>query len=452
MINVLFLAYEFPPLSRGGVHRSLAFVKWLPQYGINPIVITLDRSSYTDVFNESMVDESLGKKIREEATIIEIKSEKLPRQSKVEEFASIYFSIYGNEVKRWRQNYFGALPDIIEKYKPAAVFATAPPFSIYPLALRTSKMYSLPLLLDFRDAWSQWRTVPFGTRAHYWANLAMEKKCLKQADAIVVTSLETMKDLQRLHVGVNCSKFHYVPNGYEGKIEEWSPLDITREEFTIGYVGSFYYSPEAREQMLVPWWKKRGHRMLQYIPQRQDWLYRSPYFFFKTLHHLNTINPNLANKIRVKFVGKRPAWLADMISNFDLTGKVELMGEVAHSEAVEFQRKCDLLLITSAKRIGGKDYSVAGKTFEYIQAQKPILAFVCEGAQKDLLQKTGLALICEPDEVTESAQKIIDLVTGKISLQPNWEFNALLSREKLTEQLAGIIRKALEKQVRSVEN
>ena len=38
--RVLFLAYYFPPLGGGGVQRSLAFTRYLPEHGYEPLVVT----------------------------------------------------------------------------------------------------------------------------------------------------------------------------------------------------------------------------------------------------------------------------------------------------------------------------------------------------------------------------------------------------------------------------
>ncbi len=440
MINILFIAFEFPPLNHGGVHRSLAFVKYLPQFGINPVVITLQPSSYGDVFNAFEKDDTLGMEVREKTSIIHVPSEKRKAQTRVGEFVSIYFSILGNEVKYWQGNYFGVLPELIGKYQPRAIFATVPPFSILPLVQKTAKRYKLPLLLDFRDAWSQWRTLPYGTRIHYWVNLGLERKYLSEADAIIATSQQTIADFKHLHPGIRESRVHYIPNGYDGELERWQPVDISKPKITIGYVGSFYFSPEARKQMLKPWWKKRGHRILQYIPQKQDWLYRSPYFFFVALQYLKKLDPVSAGRIEVKFVGKTNPWLEEMIAEAELQDQVHLCGVKPHSEALNFQKGCDMLLITSAKRIGGNDYSIAGKTYEYIQAQKPILAFVSAGAQKDLLEQTGMALICDPDQAEDSARKMIRLMKGELMLEPQTGFNESLSRYALTGKLSEIIK------------
>jgi glycosyltransferase involved in cell wall biosynthesis len=439
MTNILFLAFEFPPLNRGGVHRSLAFVKYLPQFGINPVLITLDPASYAYVFDSYAQDESLGKAVRDAATIVPVPSGKPKPQGKIGEFVSIYFSILGNEVKCWKEHFFRALPDLIGQYRPEAILATVPPFSVLPLVRKAADRYHLPLLLDFRDAWSQWRTLPFGTRIHYWVNLALERKYLSGADAVIATSQQTLRDFRRLHPGIPASRFHYIPNGYDGELETWQPVDTGKQQILIGYVGSFYYSPQARTQMLMPWWKKSGHRMLQYVPQKQDWLYRSPYFFFKALQCLKKLDPRLAGRIRVKFVGRKEPWLEEMIAEFGLQDQVELCGVKPHREALDFQKQCDLLLITSAKRIGGDDYSIAGKTFEYIQAQKPVLAFVSPGAQKALLEETGMALICDPDQPEEAARKMTGLLTGETKLKPDAAFIQSLSRYVLTGKLAGII-------------
>jgi glycosyltransferase involved in cell wall biosynthesis len=444
MINILFIAFEFPPLNRGGVYRPLAFAKYLPQSGVNPIVITLDKNSYPNVFDNYSCDESLGKEVLENATIVPVSAEKGEALTGWKEFTSIYFSLHGNETKHWELAFYSVIDKAVTQYSPKAIFATVPPFSILPLAGRIAKKYNLPLILDFRDAWSQWRTVPYGTVFHYWKTLQLERKYLRNADAIIATSGQTLDDFKRLHKNVPASKFHYIPNGYNGTLQDWKPIDSEKKEFTIGYVGSFYFTFEARQQMLQPWWRKKGHRMLQYIPHKQDWLYRSPYFFFKALQQLDSSNPVLGRKIRVIFAGKKAPWLADMIKSFGLEDQVSLIGEIPHQRSLLFQRECDALLITSAKQLGGRDYSIAGKTFEYLQMQRPVIAFACEGAQKDLLKASGTAILCDPDDTDKAVSDLTNLFEGRIRLQPDQTFLKTISRQYLTNQLAGIIKNQID--------
>ena len=44
--RVLILAYYFPPLGMGGVQRAVKFVKYLPQFGWTPEVITVKPVRY----------------------------------------------------------------------------------------------------------------------------------------------------------------------------------------------------------------------------------------------------------------------------------------------------------------------------------------------------------------------------------------------------------------------
>ncbi len=141
----------------------------------------------------------LGKEIRESTDMIHVKSGKIPPPSRLRKFLSIYFTIHGNETKYWKNGFYEAVEAAVKKFSPRAIFATVPPFSILPLATEVAKKYKLPLILDFRDAWSQWRTVPYGTIFHYWKTLQMERKYLREANAIITTSEQTLDDFKKLH-------------------------------------------------------------------------------------------------------------------------------------------------------------------------------------------------------------------------------------------------------------
>ena len=445
MINILFIAYEFPPLNSGGVHRSLAFVKYLKQFDINPIVITLAEKSFHNVFENYTVDEQLGKDVLQDIDVIEINSKNINslHKNRVNNFFDIYFNIMGKEANGWDDDFKEKIPQIIKRYQPKAVFVTLPPFSILKQAVWVSKLFKLPLITDFRDAWSQWRLAPYGSYLHYLSTLKAERKYFKFSDAIVATSNQTLGDFKRLHSHIDKKKFHLITNGFDDEISDWK-IDLPQKKsYVIGYVGSFYYDKAATEMMLMPWRKKKLHRKLQYISVKQNWLYRSPYFFFKALRILFDKHPSYEKILRIKFAGKKPDWLFEMIKEFGLEENVELLGVISHSDSIRFQETCDALLITSSKVIGGSDYSIAGKTFEYFKIQKPIIAFVSEGAQKDILEQSGTAVICDPDNSEKAADNILKLFEHKINLIPDNNFLTSLSRKKLTEKLSVVIHETI---------
>ncbi len=440
----LFISYEFPPLQVGGVYRTLGFVNKLKGSGIIPIVITLDNDSITNANGDLSLDEKLLDNINEEAIVLRIGS-KLNLKQQCSFFRTLDIIGYPNGVenKYWESNVLAEINSIIFKYNPKILFCTAPPFSVIDLASKISKAFKIPLILDLRDAWSNWFTSPYFSFFHFFYKRYKERKHIKNASKVIVTSKQTMADFISLNNIKDHNKFVYIPNGYEGELLPWQSLDSGKEKIKIGYLGSFYYDPIARENLLKPWYKKCGHHKLQYVPNYQDWKYRSPHFFFSALKKLEKINSSLFKKIEIHFIGKQPIWLDAMINNFGIEDIVFQHGVKSREESISFQRDVDCLLITSAKVINGLDYSIAGKTFEYFQNQKPILAFVADGAQKEILQNSGMSLILDPDEPEIAAKSLNDFMTGEIQLYPNIDFIKQHSRANCTAQLVEVFESIL---------
>jgi len=443
MKTVFFIAYEFPPLNVGGVQRPLKFTKYLSNFNVKPVVFSLDSGCYPKVFREYDIDINTANDIPQDVDVIRVPSEDILQLKKrpVRNFIESYFSIVPKEAAGWRKNIFSIFEEYLPLYQPDVLIVTAPPFSIACLAVELSKRFKLPLILDMRDAWSGWNMSPYGSYLHYQLTLRAERRCFEAADAIIGTSDQTIENFKRLHPSIAKEKFSLITNGYDKNISDWSMVSpsINKKEFVIGYVGSFYYSPETRQLMFTPWWKKFGHRKLQYVPCKEDWLYRSPYFFFKAIRTLIDDQPKLSSRIKVKFAGNKPEWIDSMVEKFGLSSVVSFVGRISHAESLEFQSSCDALLLTSSKVIGGNDYSIAGKTFEYVMAKKAIVGFVTEGAQKRILAQLGTALICDPDDSNASAHSLSQLISGDWKPKPDVFFLNSLHRKELTKKLSNII-------------
>ncbi len=438
MINLLMIAYEFPPLNSGGSHRPYKFAKWLSEFGINPIILTPKIEAHSGINIDSSFDNNLNFKV--------IRTEITPFKKFDKIYESYYFNIIDRSAAKWEHYLINAIDNLLKEQKIDAIYITAPPFSMASIGVRLKKRYNLPLMLDMRDAWSNWLVTPYVSYIHYKLTLRAERKSLKAADVIIVTSEQTIADFKKLHPFISTDKFQLITNAYDEsvpKFEDTLKINAPTEDkiLKIGYVGSFYYTPYQRSMMFNPFWKKKPQQIFQYTPRKEDWLYRSPFFFFRALAALKEKNQALSKKIKAVFAGSVPDWLPEMINNFKLADMVELKGRMSHKEALAFQAECDMLLITSSKVIGGNDYSIAGKTFEYICMKKPILAFVCEGAQKKLLEKTGLSIVLDPDKTDFAVENMEKFLNGNFHLSPNIDFIAALHIKNTTAQLADIIKK-----------
>lgn len=444
MTEIFFIAYQFPPLNVGGVFRPLKFVKYFNDFGIKPIVFTLSPDDFSKIYDNKKPDYKLLKDIENvDKEIIHIKTDELlaKRKSKFRSFTQIYFNLTkGTEHKKWKKHFFEATKKALKKYSPKAIVVTAPPFGIIELAVKLSKKTGIPLIIDMRDSLSMWISQPYGSYFHYKLTLKKEKRWFKHAKKVIAVTQQMVNDWKSVHKNILDSKFAVISNGFDKEID-FSEIQINpiKDKFVIGYVGSFYYNPNSRDLMFKSWHQKNLHRKLQYTPRKEDWLYRSPYFLFKTLHLLFNNYPELKKKVIIKFAGSKPDWLEEMINEFDLNESVIHAGFLSFDEVEEFQQNCSVLLSTSVKVIAGEDYCIAGKTFDYIAISKPILGFVTKGAQKDFIEYSGTGIICNPDNIESSANNLKSVFDNGITLTPNKKFIEKHHRRYLTKKLSKII-------------
>lgn len=440
--NVLFVAFEFPPFGGAGVQRPLKFIKYLPDFDIKPIVITVKEDDYLNLMPRHPMDPSLCREFPADLIVerIHCPAAKHHKTGSFMHWIRSYTSVVENFYKLWMPNLKAILPSLIEKYKPHCIYITLPPFAMGPLWIELMKDFKLPIIFDFRDAWSQWCVAPNASIFHYWRKLLLERKLINNARYVLCTSKQIKEDLIKVHQINHNDKIYVINNGYDEEIEFDNPLTISSTgKIVIGYVGSFYYTPESRDRIFRPWWKRPIHRMMHFVPRKEDWLYRSPYFFFKVIHELLIENPALRDRLEIRFAGKTPDWLIKQIQGFQLEDICKHFGYLSHEAVINFQKDCDALLITSSKVIGGRDYSIAGKTYEYFTMGKPILGFVCEGEQKDILIESGMAVIFNPDDTLESVEKMKKIINRDISLTPSKEKIVKYHRKNLTSELAKLI-------------
>ncbi len=434
-MKVLFLAFEFPPLASGGVHRAVKLAKYLSELGVSLEVVTLKPEDYS-ILTQVPLDPSLMKEIPDSVVVHRISSGfpdwywKLTR-NRFGSWISKYFFLGDPISFFWRGPLFEKMDGLFKKGRFDVLMSTVPPFGVSILAKKIASRYRIPWVADWRDPWTLWVNAPFTTYFHYRYAKYQEGRCLKKANVSVCTSPVTREDWLKEFKGVQADRLKVIYNGFD-------PSDLTVKnqqkqdggKVRIVHVGSFYYSPKLRHSVLTPWYKKPLHRWLNYVKRKEDWLYRSPYFFLKGLKRFADTDPSLAEKIEVIFAGSIPDWLPQMLQETGTAGWVELLGPVSHSRSFELQADADAVLLTSAKVENGLDYSIAGKLYEYLGLKKKILAVVSKGAMKDMVDRSGLGLIVDPDDVNAVAGAIKRLVV-KNGFIPLWDE----SREKFVESL-----------------
>lgn len=441
-MNVLFVVMEFAPVNTTGNFRTLKFIKYLKQFKINPVVVTFPENEGAKYFN-AKIDKNLLNEIPNDLPVYRIhcKNGDNLYRNKMRTFITIFFSIKDNLAQRWKKNVMTDLESIIGEHKPKIIYTSLPPFSSGMLAVDISKKFDIPLVIDMRDLWAMWGNSPFGSKIHYLLTLREERKIFTHASAIIGVTPQLLTAFRQSHPGIEKSKYHFISNGFDKEValRDSFTFSPNKKRIVIGYVGSFYYAPELRVNMFKPWWRKRLNRMIQFSPRKEDWLYRSPYFFLKTVAELFKKYPHYRDVVFIEFVGKKPKWLEEMVIEFNLVNNTIFHGFLPQQDAFEIQKSFDLVLATSEKVIDSEHYCLPSKIFDFVGLNIPILGFVTPGIQRDFLLESGLGIVFNPDDIPGCVAYLKELfINGKFFFIDK-QYLQQFSRIELTQKLAEII-------------
>ncbi len=401
MKTVLFIAYNFPPAGGAGVQRSLKFVKYLPQLGWNPVVITTTPDAYP------VLDESLWDDVPDGVPVYRAKSYDINglrphfnrlKLGKVLSALNVALQL-PDAAFFWARLARSVMQEAIEKYQPDLIYSSSAPASAHLLGKWGRKKFAIPWSADFRDPWSEVRLTPFypGYRG---INGRLEQKVLTTADCVITVSQPLADDLQRLS-GNDQSKVLVIENGYDE--DDVTPLPPQRtDRFTITYTGTF-------------------SRL------------RRPDAFVTAIEHLISSGQIPLDKIRVVIAGKDTAKYIPDCPPF------EQLGYLNHDALIDLRRQTDLLLLIqdpSPENWG----AYSGKLFEYLGTNRPTLAVSHPNnvaSQLIARAQAGLSTRHALSEITTAVLHYYHIwQTGHFAYAPKWEIIHEYSRRNLTARLA----------------
>lgn len=359
MKKILIISYYWPPSGGAGVQRMLKTVKYFPEFGIIPYVITVkeDKASYPST------DESLNKDVPAEAKVFRtdtfepfgIYSKILGKKSIPTGFSNESNPGLFQKFSRFvRGNFF--IPDarrgwvkyayreacrIIENEKIDTVLITSPPHSAQLVGLLLRKKYKLKWIADFRDPWTdiyyydEFSHLAFARKK----DLKYEKNVLESADRIITVSKDVKKLLAAKIPDLDKKKISIIPNGYDEEDFTDKNRTVKKNEFIITYTGTLADS-------------------------------YNPSVFFHALKKIINNNPDV--KVRMRFIGNPAFTLVDEMKNIFLSENLELIPTVSHDRSVEYLLSSTILLLAIPEIKNDKGI-LTGKLFEYLASRKPII-------------------------------------------------------------------------------
>ena len=367
--KTLIITYYWPPAGGPGVQRWLKFVKYLPEYNIEPILFIPENPNYP------IIDESLDSEVSKDVTIIKhpinepykwagffsnkssktiskgiISEEK--EQSFIEK-AMLYvrgnFFIPDARVG-WVKPSVSFLLDYIKKEGIETIITTGPPHSVHLIGLQLKQKLGVKWLADFRDPWT---TIGYHkqlklTSASKAKHKSLEKQVLNNADQIIVTSFVTKQEFQNL----TNNPIEVITNGYDDEAAVDFKLDT---KFTLSHIGSLLSK-------------------------------RNPEILWQVLNELVSENEYFSKDFQLNFVGSISEKVLESIKSNNLSNYVNDVGYISHKEAITYQKKSQLLLLIE---INSEDTKciIPGKIFEYMVSNRPIVAIGPKGSDVEKIIK-----------------------------------------------------------------
>lgn len=425
MKKVLIITYYWPPAGGPGVQRWLKFVKYLPGFGIQPIVYIPENPTYP------LLDEGLLNEVSPDVTILKnkiiepygwasafsksstkkISSGIIPHKRKQSFLQRIMLWIRGNLFipdarVLWVKPSVSYLSKYIVENGIDTIITTGPPHSLHLIGLKIKEKHNLKWIADFRDPWTTigyhkaLKLSSFAAQKHR----TLEKQVLTTADTILVTSPTTKQEFQAL----TTKPIAVITNGYD---VEAIPKQTLDEKFTIAHIGSFLSE-------------------------------RNPRILWKAFSELIAENVDFETHFQLKLIGAVSREVLDAIEEFRLSGYVNNMGYVSHKDAVAEQRKSQVLLLVEIDSEETKCI-IPGKLFEYLVSERPIIAIGPEEADfSSIIKTTNTGVFITYDDKDKLKDSI--LLYFNQYLQGNLKANAIglqqYSRKNLTGQLAQLLK------------
>ncbi len=400
------------------MQRWLKFTKYLPEFGWNPIVLTVDpeRATYPQR------DESLNKEVPSDLEVIRTSSfEVLQMYAKVAGKERVPYGGFSNEksTAAWsrflRGNFF--IPDarkgwnkyavtkaleLIRSRQIDCIVTTGPPHSTHLIGLEIKKeLKELRWGADFRDPWTdiyynrEMLRTPWAKKLDSW----YEKTVLKSAD-FCMTASHGFAELFSKKVNRH---FHVITNGFDTAPASNRELR-SKDKLVISYTGTMAESYE-------------------------------PEVFLKSL-------VGLERDFELRIAGSFSAGIQRRIDELGLSDKVTFQGYIEHDKAVEEMHQADVLLLITPQVDNSKGI-IPGKLFEYLNTGNPILAITedLDGDVARILEETKAGRVFKRDD----EEGIKNFILSGIS-KMTFDEGAIRKyhRRALSERLVGILNKAKE--------
>jgi len=397
-MKILLITDHFPPEQSGGIGRSDSIRRYLPHFGIECDVITLNFYGLTNdekgIFRYTSF---LGWKKNPFTARFWLKI-----LAKVQSLSGLNIDTY------WQRAVRRDLPRIkAQNYN--AVYASYPSATALLIGKELAEEMNIPLILEFRDGFCYEPIENFNQRRSL-QYLNTEKDITASAQA-VITIGNTLSGYFEQHYPE--IRTYTVRNGFDP--QDFLHIEQTTvkppEKFRIAHFGSISLSVERKMEIL-----------------------------FAAISELKEENKISTENFMLDFIGNYSHIELKLIEKYKLTNYINFREKLPKADGLTILKKdYDALLLYGVA--GSKTY-ISAKLPEYLALNMPIIG-ICRGNEAAaLIEETHTGLVADftVDSIKEC---FLQFINRKIEIKPDYQQIKSFNRRTQTEKIASIIREVL---------
>lgn len=402
-LRALIVSYTFPPVGGVGVQRVAKLVKYLPDCGVTPLVLTAENPSVP------LRDPALCRDISPDIAVYRART--LEPGYAFKQAAWAAQRVEGAPLRRrllqpvfkvakslllpdpqilWQPNAHLALARLLVREAPDVVLITGPPFSQFLLSVLARCRPGTAVVLDYRDEWSTYRTVyemmsPLADHV----GAILEPLLLRTAHAVTTATEAFRRELLAQFRFLDPAAVQSIPNGYDPDDFPETLGSPPSDRFVLTFAGTVL-------------------RM------------NSPRGLLGAVRLLHERAPALARRLEVRFVGRVVETEQPLFAGMEAFG-VRQLGYVERSRALQLLAESHVLLCV-LDDVPGADRMYPAKIFEMMYLGRPCLFLAPEGALTWLVRRHRLGEVLPPRDEQAIAgaleRRILQFIQGKA---PNTE-------------------------------
>jgi glycosyltransferase involved in cell wall biosynthesis len=392
--RLLMIASGFPPSLSVGRLRTLSFCRYLPKFGIQPVVLTtglpgrFDKNLLKEIPLDTEVHRvgrgDLVDRVAAHVACLKHIGMISKTQGKVHsvvksaiglpghgDYWKKKFLFWPDEAASWQ---FSVRRKVLALAQRCDVlYSSGPPMTCHLIACRVAKLTGLPWIMDYRDPWMV--DLRYPTRLQNWLFWRWERDCVNTCSKLINVN-EPRTEAHRMAFSHEpAEKFNTLPNGFDPEDFKDLPKTDNIGPMTITYLGNLYGG-------------------------------RSPEPLIRVMAHLFKSGQLKSDEIRLQLIGEGAERFAALADQLGIGHMIRISGRIDYRQGLSALSMSHVALL-----LGGyvDVRSTPTKVYEYFFMRKPILAILEKGFLRETIEIAGVPCF-SPDEEIKIGNYILSLL------------------------------------------